>query len=258
MRWFTLSLALLAACAQPEPVQDPLDYLRVGVDPREEAEAIILDLERHGFEVGRRIDDSGYVAFDAANGSESTVRVVTSRGASLSLQVPDVRWPDRLWIELAPDPRPDFDGNGRRDVVISIRDRERTCLAWAEVDDQGYVSEVFRPRSEWGEAPCVIEIDVAWPRVLVEVSVPDAPVPDARVRFPVRALARAWVLDDSPAATAQWEQALAARREALDAAVASGDVRAAARLEAELSWLEQLRKANEPVLERAEDGEEAR
>lgn len=258
MRWVIPSIVLLAACAKPEPVQDPLDYLRVGVDPREEANAIISDLEGHGFEVGHRIDEPGYVAFDAANGPDSSVRVVTWRGTSLSLQVPDVRWPERLWIELARDPRPDFNRDGQRDVVISIREGERTCLAWAEVDDDGYVAEVFRPRSEWGEDPCVIEIDVAWPRVLLEVTVPNAPIPDARVRFPVKALARTWVLDESPAASAQWDQAVEARRAALEEALARGDVPTADRLNAELAWLEHLRKAKEPVLEPAEDGEEAR
>ena len=251
-------MVLLAAGAKPEPVQDPLDYLRVGVDPHEEASAIISDLESHGFELGRRIDEPRYVAFDAARGPDSSVRVVTWRGTFLSLQVPDVRWPERLWIELAPDPRPDFDRDGHRDVVISIRERERTCLAWAEVDEEGYVAEVFRPRSEWGEDPCVIEIDIAWPRVLLEVTVPNAPVPGAHVRFPVKASARAWVLDESPAASAQWDREVEARKAALEEANARGEVSSAARLDAELAWLEHLRKAKEPVLEPADDGEEAR
>jgi hypothetical protein len=248
----------LVACAQPEPVQDPLDYLRIGVDPRVEADAIIEDLGAHGFEIGRRIDERDFVAFDAVRGPDSTVRVVTSRGPALSIQLPDVRWPERLWVELGADPRPDFDRDGRHDVVVSIRERERTCLAWAQVDADGYVSEVFLPRSDWGESPCVIEIDASWPRLLLEVSVPDSPVPGARVRFPVKANARSWVLDDSPSAGASWDQEIERRKQALAAAEAGGDVSTAERLEAELAWLDQLRKAQRPVLEPTADGEEAR
>lgn len=258
MRCLILSFVLITACVKPEPVQDPLDYLRIGVDPREEASTIIRHLQSHGFVIGHRIDESGYVAFDAAKGPDSTVRVVTSRGPSVSSQVPDVRWPERLWVELAPGPRPDFDRDGQRDVVMAMRERERTCLAWAEVDRDGFISEVFRPQSEWGDAPCVIEIDVAWPRLLLEVSVPNAPVPDARVRFAVKALARTWVLDDSPAASAQWDAEIEARKAALAQAESRGDLPAADRLDAELAWLEQLRKAKEPVLQPAEDGEETR
>jgi hypothetical protein len=248
----------MVGCAKPEPVQDPLDYLRIGVDPRHEAEAIIEDLRRHGFTVGRRIDERGYVAFDAAQGPDSTVRVVTSRGPTLSIQVPDVRWPERLRVELAPDPRPDFDRDGQHDVVVAIRERARTCLAWAQVDSDGFVSEVFRSRPDWGDSPCVIEIDSSWPRLLLEVSIPNSSVPDARVRVPVRATARSWALDDSPSAVVHWDREIEERKQALQEAEARGDSLKADRLQAERDWLEQLRKAKEPVLEPAGDDEEAR
>jgi hypothetical protein len=248
----------LVACAQPGPVQNPLDYLRIGVDARAEADAIIEDLRAHGFEVGRRIDERDFVAFDAARGPDTIVRVVTSRGPSLYIHAPDVRWPERLWVELGADPRPDFDRDGRHDVVVAIRERERTCLAWAQVDADGYASEVFLPRADWGESPCVIEIDASWPRLLLEVSVPDSSVPDARVQFPVKANVRSWVLDDSPSSSAHWDHEIEQRKQALAAAEAGGDVPTAERLEAELAWLDQLRKAQQPVLEPTADGEEAR
>ena len=102
MRRLAAVFVLITACAKQEPpVQDPLDYLRVGVDPREEAAAIVDQLERNGFEVGRRIDEDSYVALDAASGPESLVRIVTFRGVALSLEAPDVRWPERLWVSLA-------------------------------------------------------------------------------------------------------------------------------------------------------------
>ena len=227
MRFLILSCACLVACTKPEPVQDPLDYLRVGVDPRQEASAVMEDLRAHGFQIGHVIDEREYVAFDASDGANSTVRVVTSRGPALSMQVPDVRWPERLWVGLGAGPRPDF-------------------------------SEVFRPRDEWGDFPCVIEIDVAGPRVLLEVSVPDAPTRDARVRVPIEERDGGWVIDRSPETNARWDREVEQRQRALEKAETIGDAAAAARLSAELDWLERLRKAEQPMLEPAEDGEEAR
>ena len=248
----------MIGCAKPEAVQDPLDYLQIGVDPREEAVAIIEDLRRHGYTIGRQIEEPGYVAFDAVNGPYSTVRVVTTRGPSLSLQVPDVRWPERRWLELAPDPRPDFDRDGRHDVVVAIRERARTCLAWVQVNRDGFVAEVFRSNRDWGESPCVIEVDPNWPRLLLEVSVPGATSADARVRVPVRATARGWALDDSPAAVVQWDRQIEERKQVVEEAKKRGDALLSDRVESELEWLERLRKAKGPVLEPAGDGEEAR
>jgi hypothetical protein len=247
----------LIACAQPELVQEPLDYLRVGVDPSQEADAIVSDLRAHGFEVGHRIDERGYVAFDGARGPDSTVRVVTSRGPSLSVQVPDVRWPERLWVGLAPDLRPDFDQDGQRDVVVSIRERDRTCLVWLQVDANGFVGEVFRPQKQWGEAPCLIEIDPGWQRLLLEVSVSGGP-PTARVRLPIQAKARSWALDDSPSASDRWESEVATREQAIEEARVRGDLTTTERLQAELAWLRRLRKAKQPMLEAPDHGEQAR
>lgn len=257
MRCLALSCAWLIACGRPEPIQDPLDYLRVGVDPTEEANAVIADLRAHGFEIGHRIDERAYVAFDAVRGPDSTVRVVTSRGPSLSIQVPDVRWPDRLWVELASDLRPDFDHDGQHDVVVSIRERERICMAWAQVDARGFVVEVFRPQEDWGEAPCVLEIDAEWQRLLLEVSVPTGP-PNARVRLPIAAKAQGWMLDDSPSASVRWDGEIESREQQLDEARARRDLTTLERLQAELAWLERLRKAKPPMLEAPEDGEQAR
>ena len=257
MRSLLVACAVFIGCAKQEPVQDPLDYLRIGVDPREEASAIIEDLRTHGYTIGRRIEEPGYVAFDAASGPDSTVRVVTTRGPSLALQVPDVRWPERLWVKLAPDPRPDFDRDGRRDVVVAIREPGRTCLAWVQVNVDGFIAEVFGSNPEWGDAPCVVEVDPNWPRLVLEVSVPGA-TPEARVRVPVRASARSWALDDSPSAVEHWDGQIKQREQALQRAKERGDALSSGRLESELDWLEQLRKAKEPVLEPAGDGQETR
>lgn len=243
---------------QTKPAQDPLDYLRVGVDPHQEADAIIEDLQKHGFQIGRRVDERRFVAFDAVRGPDSTVRVVTSRGPSMSMQLPDARWPDRLWAELDSELRPDFDQDGEPDVVVAIRERERTCLAWAQVDVEGFVSEVFRPSSKWGQSPCIVEIDPRGPRLVLEVSVPGAPAPGARVRLYVRASEQRWMLDDSPSATAAWELEVDRRNKGLEIAESIGDLTTAERIRAELAWLDQLRNGEAPVLEPTGDGDETR
>ena len=229
---------------------------------------MLRDLESEGYQIGRRIEESRYFAFDAARGPDSTVRIVTERGPALSLETPDVRAPYRARVALALDPRPDFDRDGELDVVMMIRELDRTCLAWVQVDAQGFVSAVFRPHAEWGDAPCVIEIDPSWPRLLLEVSVPDPPVPNARVRIPVHAAVRGWMIDDSPSAQSRWEREIQRRETALTAAESSADPAVVERLRAELAWIEHLRPTTEsrdagvpetePMLEAAGDGEEAR
>lgn len=266
MRWVLVVCCGLVACAKPEPVQDPLGFLRIGVDPRAEGLAVMRDLLSDGYQIGRRIEASRYFAFDAAHGPDSTVRILTARGPALSLQTPDVRAPNRVGVALAPDPLPDFDRDEVNDVVVAIRELERTCLAWLQVDQQGFVSSVFRSQAEWGDAPCVVEIDPSWPRLLLEVAVPDRPL--ARVRVPVRATLREWVIDDSPSAQNQWEREIQHRATSLAAAESRADSTAIERLRAELAWIEHLRPTKvstdagvpetEPVLEAAGDGEQAR
>jgi len=258
VRRLILACVCLVACGRSKTVQDPLDYLRVGVDPHKEADAVVHDLRADGFEVGRRIDEPDFVAFDAVRDSESTVRLLTVRGPALAIYVPDVRWPDRMSVELDPEPRPDFDRDGRRDVVVAFRERDRRCLAWIQVDHDGFVSEVFRARADWGDSPCVIEIDPSWPRLVLEVSVPEYPSHDARVRIPIKATARSWVLDETASAAARWEREIAQRKQAIEVAQDKGDAPTTRRLQAETAWLEQLRNAKPPVLEAEGDGEEAR
>ncbi len=268
MQWLLVVCLCLIACAKPEPVQDPLEYLRIGVDPSIEGLAVIRDLQNDGYRIGRRIHEPRYFAFDATRRPDSTVRIITARGPALSLQTPDVRAPHRAEVALAPDPRPDFDRDGEHDILIAMRELDRTCLAWVQVDAEGFVSAVFRPQAEWGDAPCVLAVDPTWPRVLLEVSVPDLPTTDARVSILVRAAIRDWVIDDSPSARRRWKREILRRETALAGAESAADLVTVERLRSELAWIEHLRGPKEsadagvpettPMLEAAGDGEEAR
>lgn len=253
---FFVVAALLLSCAkEPTPVQDPLDYLRVGVDPRQEADAMVEQLRRNGFELGHRFDERGYVALDAAHGGETLVRVVSERGVVLSLQAPDVRWPERLSVALAEEPILDGDDDGRRDVVVSLRERARVCLGWAQIDDAGYSVEVVRPRADWGERPCVLEIDPGGARLLLEVDVPDSAAPGASVRVPLELQARTWMID---ASSPVWEAEAMRRNQLLEGFELEGDDANARRIRAEIDWLDRLRNGTTLMLEPANDGEEAR
>ena len=150
------------------------------------------------------------------------------------------------------------DVSGERTEPVVAARRPVALAVTAQVDRDGFATEVFRPKIEWGDAPCVIEIDPLSPELLLEVSVPDARRTDARVRLPIRAEARSWTLDDSPRAVERWDREIAERRKALEALDPQKNTTAAERLQSELEWLEQLRNGIAPVLEPADDGEEAR
>lgn len=267
-RWAIITILWAACTAFEEPAQDPLDYLRVGVSPSAEADAVIADLERHGFVVGRKFVEPRYTAFDATRGPDSTVRIVTRRGSSFAAQTPDVRAPRRIRLSLSTDPRPDFDEDGVPDIVVQSRELERTCLVWLQVADEGFVTTVFRPEPAWGDLPCVIDLEPDAKRLWLEVTVPGSASATSRVVLPVRGDPDGWTLDDRAQAEAHWAREID-RRRALRAA--TNDQAVVARIDAELAWIHYLRAGSDddqrsegvvhdttPMLEAPEDGQEAR
>ena len=254
---------LAVGCAKTEIAPDPLSYLRVGVDPAVEAEAVAKRLSETGYEVGHRVQGERYVAFDARRGAHSTVRVITLRGPVFSVAVPDVRAPARQRVALVPWPKRDFDGDAEFDVVVALVEPERTCFAWVQVDEGGFVREVFRPKSDWGELPCVRSIDG---ELELEVSVPDCEVGSARVRLLVARSRQDWALLATPAARTHWAKETERRTEAMAHARAAGDSAEVERLACELRWLDELSSLapdavpavpkTSPMLEPGRDGEE--
>ena len=263
MRCWILGCVLAVGCAKAETAPDPLSYLRVGVDPAVEAQAVAGRLAKAGYEVGHRVEGARYVAFDARRGAHSTVRVITLRGPVLSVAVPDARAPARQRVALVPWPRRDFDGDAEFDVIVALVEPERTCFAWVQVDKGGFVREVFRPKSHWGELPCVRSIGG---ELELEVNVPDCKVASARVRFLVARSAQDWTLLATPTARAHWEQETTRRTEAIARARAAGDSGAVERLACELRWFGKLSSLatddqrvvpeTSPMLEPGRDGEE--
>ncbi|MEM7138720.1 MAG: hypothetical protein AAF500_19240 [Myxococcota bacterium] len=271
MRVFVLALLAFASCAEPEPVQDPLDYLRVGIDPSAEANEVIVDLQRAGYTLGRKVVGTRYAAFGAARGADSTVRILTSRGPSFVLETPDVRTPRRVRVALAPDPWPDFDDDGEPEVVVESREFGRTCLLLLEVGTEGFVARAFAADRSWGDAPCVLALFERPARLRLEVRVPGARSKDGRVVIPLREVGGDWVIDRTREGTEYWDAEVQGRHRARAEALDGGLVSVVERIDAELAWIDHIRAlpeggeaseagvpAGDPVLEPAGDGEEAR
>ena len=244
LRWLLGLLALgvcLTGCNKSQPAPDPLQYLRVGVDPHEEGEAAASAMAASGFTIEQETRGERYYAFDAWRAGESEARVITERGTVLALRAPDLRDLRRQRVALKPGAELDFDGDGERDIVVALIESERSCLAWVQVDAQGFVSEPFLSRAEWGESPCVREIRDGGRIILLEVSVPECGAPDARVQMLVGRVGSRWRLLETPEAEALWSEGRVRREAALPQARERGDISELARLGCELGWMDQLR-----------------
>ena len=104
------------------------------------------------------------------------MRVISTRGIALWLDVPEPRAPNRTGVALQRWPRLDFDGDVEADVLVQLREfdpahgEQRLCLAWLQVDRDGFLEEVFRLPVEWGAYPCVLEIAASGQKMVLEVS----------------------------------------------------------------------------------------
>lgn len=141
-----LALAL-SACRGPDFVQDPLDYLGVGVDPDEEAEKIALQLGRAGYIVDRRIEGADAIALEARRlrDGATAVRIITSRGFALAIDAPDRRHRSRRSVSLGE--RPAFErrhSDGLYLLPIYVQTDDRLCIATILLDGAGFVRELTR------------------------------------------------------------------------------------------------------------------
>lgn len=241
LRWLLVVCLGIVGCSRAEPAPDPLQYLRVGVDPHTQGERAASAMEARGFTVEVKIVGDRYYAFDAWRAGESEVRVITERGTALAVQAPDLRALRRQRVALKPRAELDFDGDGELDILVALIEEQRRCLAWVQVDSQGFVSEVFLSRAEWGESPCVRDIRDGGRIILLEVSVPECGAPDARVRMLVGRVGSRWRLLQTPEAEALWAEERARRELALERAREREDISELARLGCEIGWMDALR-----------------
>jgi hypothetical protein len=161
-RSVVLSLGALsvAGCVEPAPPRDPVDYLRVGVDPREEAAHLARAFEDEGYRVRRLVNADSVAMLDAAGPEgQSALRVVTHVGVALGIDAPDRGFPTRERVRGLPAPLSggDLDGDGAIELLIAVVDRTRTaeCIAVVRVDEHGQVSEVSVDTRPVQEDACV-------------------------------------------------------------------------------------------------------
>jgi|JI10StandDraft_1071094.scaffolds.fasta_scaffold238764_2 hypothetical protein len=154
-----LGALMAAGCVEPVPPRDPADYLRVGVDPREEAAHLARAFEDDGYRVRRLVNADRVAMLDAVGPEgQSALRVVTHVGVALGIDVPDRGFPTRERVRGLPAPLSggDLDGDGAIELLIAVVDRTRMgeCIAVVRVDEHGQVSEVFVDTSPVQEHAC--------------------------------------------------------------------------------------------------------
>ena len=117
---------MCGACAstpQPSYVDQP-SRLVIGVDPDAEANAVVKQLEAHGYYEVRRLRGQAFTALGFAplkgDARDGRVRVVTARGIALALdsQAPTLLTPGRFVALLDYPYRDtrDFDRDGREEI----------------------------------------------------------------------------------------------------------------------------------------------
>lgn len=245
---FGLAL-LLAACGAPRPGRAPEEYLRVGVDPASEADAVARALEAAGFEETQRVSGSGFVALAFARGSDGrrAVRVVTRIGVAVALDSHEsdgvrVRHGHVRLVEHGAAEH-DLDRDGRPEVVVArAEDGGGECLAIIRLFPDGRAraarveAENVAPGScasalddVDGDGRVEVIVEVGWPALALSAS----SVPALRVAL--GAEEGGWRAGATPAAFVERERA--ERRRALADARARLDVAAASRLGVELAAL---------------------
>ncbi|MCA9534847.1 MAG: hypothetical protein KC593_14250 [Myxococcales bacterium] len=241
-----LGSALLVGCAEPAPPRDPLVYLRVGVDPREEATALSRALEREGYAVRLLVDTEDVVMLDAlrADGA-SAVRVVTDIGVALGLDAPDRRFPTRERVRglRAPLSGSDLDGDGRVELLIVIADHARVaeCVAVVRLDRRGRAQEVPVDTSMVQEGACAERAEDVGGDARAELLVvgrfalAGLPVP-ASVAIPLTGFEGRFVPMEA-AAGRYYQEERGVRMERLGDARRVGDARTISRLAVELGLL---------------------
>ncbi|MBX3274151.1 MAG: hypothetical protein KF729_28045 [Sandaracinaceae bacterium] len=248
---FALFAGVLGACAPaPEPVGVER-FLRVGVQAREEADAVRARLEAAGWALTHEVETPRFVALAFARGDEErAVRVITSRGLAASL---DSHEPDGVRrrhgrVTLAEPAARDLDGDGVDELVVSREEEPLPCLAALRFDETGAARALADEAASLREGACVgryedVDADGAleaivrldWPALSLGEHV-------AAVEVPLALRDGAFRADGLPAAFAERERA---RREAaLAAARAAREVAQAADLALELAALAHLAGAS--------------
>jgi len=183
-----LLFALLSGCApDPQPVQDPLDYLRVGADFEGDANTFAEQVRSEGWSVERIQHGRTFAALQARDEERALVRVWSRRGLVVAIDAPAPEHWRRDVLLAPPTEATDLDGDGHEELVIGATDDAmgRTCFAIVRIDGEGYAKEVTPTYVDLGGDGCVEGFEAEPLRAVVVVrfpklasrSVPQVPVP---------------------------------------------------------------------------------
>jgi hypothetical protein len=213
---------LMCACASTPAARGPFfddeKYLRFGVEPSAEADALIKERERIGDGLSLRVRGQHFTAlgFVDRQGQPSVVRVVTARGIALALDGARAAALNATEsFELLAPPRSDTqdaDGDGFEEVFLAHTRGALRCVRVYRVRDVGFVDLVPTDLTLFGQTSCAsamedvdgdghIELVVTVP--LDGVAFPT----QATVRVPLWARQHRFTHTAAPEALAAWNGA---------------------------------------------------
>lgn len=261
-----LGLALLlAACGAPRATRAPEEYLRVGVDPSGEAEAVARALEDAGFRTAQRVEGHGFVALAFVRESDGrrAIRVITRIGVAVALDSHEsdgvrVRHGEVRLVEHGAAEH-DLDADGRPEVAVArVEEGGGECLAVIRLFPDGRARAARIEAENVAPGSCASALDdvdgdgrleaivaLEWPALALSAS----SVPALRVAL--GADEGGWRAAATPAAFVERERA--ERRRALSDARERLDVAYASRLGVELAALANVSGATVDAQVRAYD-----
>ncbi len=216
--------ALLCACASTpkSPFFGDEKYLRFGVDPRAEANALIESHAGRGDKLARRIEGKDFTAlgFMDAHGVPDAVRIVTTRGIALSLERDAHPLSPETRYELVPGPidgTEDADGDGFEEIFVRQSEPRQHCLRVFRARDVGTLDEVPTVVQLFGTERCVSDVEDldhdGRAELLVDVVLDDEDTPSAaRIRAPLWAGEHRFMLDPAREAFVRFRAHEAAER----------------------------------------------
>jgi hypothetical protein len=218
-----LSVIACVACVGPAgPVFHDEEYLRLGLDPRAEADSMIASYRERDEPLALRIEGHDFTAlgFMDRGGVSTRTRVLTARGIELALDVElgnPLQSTTRYRL-LAPPVAgtQDADGDGFEEVFVERRTRARICLLVYRVRDVGYVDPVDTTVEAFGRSWCPSAVDDidhdGKAELIVDVSVTGFDERSFALRFPVFAGEHRFARDKNPPALARFIDAERATR----------------------------------------------
>lgn len=251
---FLAMLAMLGcASTQPGPFFQDDRYLRFGVDPNDEAKAVIEGQKARNYVLAQRQLGRHFTAlgFMDKQGRSSAVRVLTARGIAIALDhrpATPLEAETRYALLAAPiEGTYDADKDGFEEVFIEERSEVGPCVQVHRVRDTGAVDRVLVETRVWAEDVCpraVIDLDgdaVVELVTEVELSGFSAGSTTLRMPLPLWAAEHRFLARAGTAPQRAWLTAERTRREAeLQRARAKLDVTQSYVLGVELAALEHV------------------